>query len=129
MNGSLSGIALECADPEALAAFYSRLTGWPVVYSSPDWCSIGERRDAPLHLSFQRAPGHRPPVWPDPASSMQFHLHFRVDDLDAGEALVLEMGATKLDEQPGNRVFADPAGHPFCLCRRPQPSTVISSTG
>jgi catechol 2,3-dioxygenase-like lactoylglutathione lyase family enzyme len=116
--GRLSGIALECADPAALAGFYSRLTGWPVVYESPDWWSIGESRDAPLHLSFQRAPGHRPPVWPDPASSMQFHLHFRVDDLDDGEALVLAMGATKLDEQPGNRVFADPAGHPFCLCPR-----------
>ena len=119
VNGSLSGIALECPDPAALAGFYSRLTGWPVVYESPDWCSIGESRDAPLHLSFQRAPGHRPPVWPDPASSMQFHLHFRVDDLDDGEALVLAMGGTKLDEQPGNRVFADPAGHPFCLCPRP----------
>jgi catechol 2,3-dioxygenase-like lactoylglutathione lyase family enzyme len=123
MNGSLSGIALECADPEALAGFYSRLTGWPIVYTSEDWCSIGESRDAPLHLSFQRAPGHRPPVWPDPASSMQFHLHFRVDDLDAGEDLVLAMGGTKLDEQPGNRVFADPAGHPFCLGRRPQASS------
>jgi catechol 2,3-dioxygenase-like lactoylglutathione lyase family enzyme len=118
--GSLSGIALECADPAVLADFYSRLTGWPVVYESPDWWSIGESRDAPLHLSFQRAPGHRPPVWPDPASSMQFHLHFRVDDLDDGEALVLSMGGTKLDVQPGNRVFADPAGHPFCLCPRPR---------
>jgi hypothetical protein len=54
---------------------------------------------------------------------MQFHLHFRVDDLDAGEALVLSMGGTKLDEQPGNRVFADPAGHPFCLCPRPTSAT------
>jgi catechol 2,3-dioxygenase-like lactoylglutathione lyase family enzyme len=119
MNGSLSGIALECADPAALAEFYSRLTGWPIVYASPDWYSIGESRDAGLHLSFQRAPGHQPPTWPDPASSMQFHLHFRVDDLDAGEALVLGMGGTKLDVQPGNRVFADPAGHPFCLCPQP----------
>jgi len=116
---NLSGIALECADPAALAEFYSRLTGWPIVYANPDWYSVGESRDAALHLSFQRAPGHRPPTWPDPASSMQFHLHFRVDDLDAGEALVLAMGGTKLDVQPGNRVFADPAGHPFCLCPQP----------
>src|SRR3954471_17500273 len=116
----LSGIALECTAPAAPAAFYSRLSGCPMVYTSADWYSVGESRDTALHLSFQRAPGHRPPTWPDPASSMQFHLHFRVDDLDAGEALVLSMGGTKLDEQPGNRVFADPAGHPFCLCRRPQ---------
>jgi hypothetical protein len=29
--GQLSGVALECRDPAALAEFYSRLTGWPVV--------------------------------------------------------------------------------------------------
>ena len=36
----------------------------------------------------------------------------------AGEAAVLELGATKHDHQPGTsfRVFLDPAGHPFCLC-------------
>jgi hypothetical protein len=49
---------------------------------------------------------------------MQLHLHLRVDDLDAAERVVLEIGGTKLDDQPGretSRVYADPAGHPFCL--------------
>ena len=117
--GSLSGIALECPDPAALAEFYRHITGWPVVYASPDWYSLGPSRDASLHLSFQRAPGHRPPSWPDPASSMQLHLHFRVDDLDAAEATVVRLGARRLDHQTSpatHRVFADPAGHPFCLC-------------
>src|ERR671938_490999 len=80
--GQLSGIALECRDPLALARFYSALTGWPVVYTSDDWCSIGDEAQAAFHLSFQRSPGHTPPTWPDPASSMQFHLHVRVGDLD-----------------------------------------------
>ena len=39
-----------------------------------------------------------------------------VGDLDAGEARVLELGASRLDGGgPRFRVFADPAGHPFCL--------------
>jgi catechol 2,3-dioxygenase-like lactoylglutathione lyase family enzyme len=114
--GRLSGIALECLDPEALADFYSRLTGWPVVYAHPDWYSVGESEKASFHLSFQRAPGHQPPTWPDPASSMQLHLHFRVEDLEAAERVVLAMGGTKFDDPPGSsRVYADPAGHPFCL--------------
>lgn len=121
----LSSIALECPDPAALAAFYSAVTGWPIVYAAPDWYSIGPSEDAPLHLSFQLAPGHQPPTWPDPASSMQFHLHLRVDDLEEAERIVVELGATRLAGQPDLtrfRVLADPAGHPFCLCPRPRPA-------
>lgn len=117
--GRLSGVALECRDPAALADFYSRLTGWPVVFADPDWYSIGESEQAGFHLSFQRSPEHQRPTWPDPASSMQFHLHLRVDDLDAAERVVVELGGMKFAHQPSpdhSRVFADPAGHPFCLC-------------
>lgn len=121
-TGYLSGVALECRDPAALADFYRRLTGWPVVYQHPDWYSIGESEDARFHLSFQRAPGHQPPSWPDSASSMQLHLHFRVDDLDAAEKDLLVLGATKLANGPASdrtRVLSDPAGHPFCLVLAP----------
>lgn len=118
MIGRFSGIALECRDPRALAAFYRAITGWEVVYDGDNWVSLGESRDAQWHLSFQRSPCHQPPTWPDDASSMQFHLHFRVPNLDTAEREVLELGGTKLPHQPspeGSRVVADPAGHPFCL--------------
>jgi hypothetical protein len=39
-----------------------------------------------------------------------------VDDLPAASAAVLALGATAL---AGAGVFADPAGHPFCLILRP----------
>jgi Glyoxalase-like domain len=46
------------------------------------------------------------------------HLDVIVDDLDAAEAAVTELGATRHEHQPSTsfRVFLDPAGHPFCLC-------------
>ena len=68
-------------------------------------------------ICFQAAPAYSPPTWPDAVSSMQMHLDFDVDDLDATEARVLAAGATKYDIQPNDhcRVYADPAGHPFCL--------------
>ena len=44
------------------------------------------------------------------------HLDVMVDDLAAGDAEVLALGARPLG---GDHVFADPAGHPFCLIPRP----------
>ena len=118
-TASLSGVALECRDPQRLAAFYSALTGWPVVYDSPGWVSLGAHQDADWHLSFQRAPDHRAPVWPDSASSMQAHLHLRTSDVEATQRLAVSLGARVLDPGPPTPVLADPAGHPFCLCRAP----------
>ena len=49
---------------------------------------------------------------------MQMHLEFLVDDLEATGARVLAAGATRFDHQPNDDhcfVYADPAGHPFCL--------------
>jgi predicted enzyme related to lactoylglutathione lyase len=64
---------------------------------------------------------YRPPQWPGQESPQQMHLDFDVDDLEADERRVLELGATVLERtdqlRPGAswRVYADPAGHPFCL--------------
>ncbi|MFF0340060.1 VOC family protein [Kribbella sp. NPDC004875] len=66
----------------------------------------------------QVAPGEgamRPPRWRDGDRPTQIHLDVLVADLDAAEHAVLENGATKLEEFPGRRVYADPVGHPFCL--------------
>jgi catechol 2,3-dioxygenase-like lactoylglutathione lyase family enzyme len=117
---AMHAVVLECPDPGALADFYSRLLGWPVLHKDPDWVSLRESAEEGTRLSFQRAPDYRPPVWPDPASSMQFHLDVTVDDLDRAEEEVVTLGATKMDHQPSPddfRVFADPVGHLFCLCR------------
>ena len=72
--------------------------------------------DGQTRLSFQHAPDHQPPRWPDPAFPQQIHLDIHVDDIAATEAMVLTLGATRLPSaEPSFRVYADPAGHPFCL--------------
>jgi predicted enzyme related to lactoylglutathione lyase len=108
-------IVLDCPDPAALATFYGAMLDWKVDISS-DWAEV--RADYGQCISFQKVEGHRPPGWPDQDVPQQMHLDVVVDDLDAGEAAVLELGASKHDHQPGTsfRVFLDPAGHPFCLC-------------
>ena len=117
-TAKLGGFVLECPDPVKLAQFYSELLGWVVTESETEWATIRETTDPGPEISFQQAPGYQAPTWPDPASSMQYHIDFSVDDIDDAQAAALALGATVFDHQPGKtfRVFADPVGHPFCLC-------------
>ena len=116
MIGRLHHVVLDCADPAALAEFYAALLGLPVTYRSADWVVVSED-ETTSGLAFQLAPGHVPPAWPDPARSQQFHLDVMVDDPDAAAVAVLALGVRALDAD--RHVYADPAGHPFCLVRRP----------
>lgn len=110
-------VALDCADPLALASFYGAICGWEVddEENQDDWVVL--RSSVGATLAFQRVEGHRSPQWPGNVHPQQAHLDFDVADLDVGEAQVLALGARKAEVQPGEtfRVFLDPAGHPFCL--------------
>jgi len=126
-------VVLDCPDPKALAEFYGALLGWEVQPGGSDggdgdnadgddgeddgsWWSI--RADYGDSMAFQAVRGYRAPEWPGQEHPQQMHIDVVVDDLDAAEAAVLDLGATKHAHQPGTtfRVFLDPAGHPFCLC-------------
>ncbi|MFE1324433.1 VOC family protein [Streptomyces sp. NPDC058741] len=113
-------VVLDCHDPRALAAFYAGvLGGTPTVQNDgeDEWVDLKVPGGTPL--AFQAAPGYVPPRWPSPEHSQQFHLDLEVEDLDAAEQGVLALGATVLDAEDRERsfrVYADPAGHPFCLC-------------
>lgn len=109
-------VALDCPDLDAMTAFYSAITGWPVDRRDDDWVQLAA--DGNPTIAFQLAPDHQPPVWPSAERPQQAHIDFEVDDLNEGEARVLAIGARKAEKQPSPdsfRVFLDPAGHPFCL--------------
>ncbi len=115
MIGRLDTVVIDCPDPRALADFYCRLLGMHLVEDEGDWVTIRTDSDAP-GVAFQQVADFRPPQWPDPARPQQFHFDVRVDDIDAAEQRVLAAGATRLPGEGDDfRVFADPAGHPFCL--------------
>lgn len=115
----LGVVVLDCPDPRALAAFYAGVLGGTVeVEGEGEWVDL--KVPGGQSLAFQQAPGHEPPKWPAPGDSQQFHLDLTVEDLDAAEKGVLALGATPLDTENRSRsfrVYADPAGHPFCLCQ------------
>lgn len=113
--------ALDCPDPRALAAFYAAVLDWEVDPESDDeWVElIGPHGRT---LAFQRSEGYRPPEWPGTGHGQQLHLDFDVfaEQMDEAEAQVLALGATLLEGDDDGardwRVYADPVGHPFCLC-------------
>ena len=124
MIGRRHHVIVDCPDPAGLAQFYSELLGLPVTYRSEDFTVVAEN-DHTSGFGFQLAPDHQPPRWPDPQHPQQMHLDVMVDDLEDASRRVLDLGARPL--AGGDHVFADPAGHPFCLIRRPSWAPPIGS--
>ncbi|MER5442763.1 VOC family protein [Streptomyces sp. NPDC002790] len=113
----LGVVVLDCPRPRELAEFYAAVLGGSITGEEDGWVDV----TAPggHSLAFQQAPDHVAPAWPAPDASQQFHLDLTAEDLDAAEKEVLALGATVLDAADRSRswrVYADPAGHPFCLC-------------
>lgn len=123
----VSGPTLDAADPIALAEFYERLLGWPIVRregprpgnpATDGWAMLRSPA-GDMKIEVQWEPRYRAPVWPGTAGEqlMMMHLDVGVADLDAGMAWALAQGARVACEQPQPevRVMLDPEGHPFCL--------------
>ncbi|KAA9164908.1 VOC family protein [Amycolatopsis acidicola] len=110
-------VALDCPDPRRLAEFYAALLDWPEPESEEggEWVTVTGPNG--VQLAFQRVANYRAPEWPGQDVPQQLHLDLAVADLDAGEERAVKLGAKLLDKKPSTfRVFADPIGHPFCLC-------------
>jgi catechol 2,3-dioxygenase-like lactoylglutathione lyase family enzyme len=125
----VSAVSIGAPDPRALAAFYGRLLGWPVVNEEgprpgapPEdgWAQLRPpSADAGVTLNFEYEPDHVRPVWPSETGHQQImeHLDIFVDDLEAAVAWAVDAGAELAEYQPQKdvRVMLDPVGHPFCL--------------
>lgn len=123
---------IDTTEPRTLAEFYRKLLGY--VYrpgdeptgvgeaDDPDWLALtdtaGTRR-----LAFQQVDQLETTTWPSNEVPMQMHLDLTVRDsgeLERQRQRVEELGAIVLldrtnDEDEPLYVFADPAGHPFCI--------------
>ncbi|MFD1323554.1 VOC family protein [Micromonospora sonneratiae] len=118
--GDLIMVNLDSPDPQTHAEFYRRVLGWETTSSEDEYAMISNGTNS---IGFGRVEAYQPPQWPDESSGKRYHLDLYVDDLDKAEESCLALGAVKPDFQPGGqrwRVLLDPAGHPFCICPRPQ---------
>jgi hypothetical protein len=131
----LIATVLDAVDARALAEFWRQLLGYryragdePPAAGEPDpqaedWLAL-ENPAGGHRLAFQPVPSLAATTWPDPAVPQQLHLDMGVatiEDLAAQHGRALALGASVLADRHDDAdeplyVYADPAGHPFCLC-------------
>ncbi len=125
----LRQVVLDAVDARALAEFYRRLLGFSVRPGDPDdWVVLLD--EGVPRLAFQRVDTLPPPTWPSGPRPQMLHLDLTVEtvaELDEQHERAMSLGARLLadhadDPEEPLRVYADPAGHPFCLFVGPDPA-------
>jgi hypothetical protein len=131
---TLRSVVLDTTDTRGLAEFYRQLMGYeyrpgdePPPPGEPDprgrdWLVLVDPA-GPLRIAIQQVEELTPPTWPEDGVGQQLHLDLSVptvEDLVAQHERVLSMGARLLYDRFDNPVeplyvYADPAGHPFCI--------------
>jgi catechol 2,3-dioxygenase-like lactoylglutathione lyase family enzyme len=117
-------VTFDAADLAAESRFWAGVLGGEVD-DDGDWHMV--LVDGAPRIGVQLAPDHVPPAWPDGPAKQQIHLDLWVEDFAEAHEQVMALGATVLKPAAGNtsgddfQVYADPAGHPFCLCWLVQP--------
>ena len=112
-------VVFDAADLESESTFWAGVLD-DTVDAEDDWHMVIVD-DAP-RVGVQLAPNHVPPDWPEGTPEQQIHLDLWVEDFPSAHDRVMKLGAKVL--KPAERessddnfqVYADPAGHPFCLC-------------
>ncbi|MFD4251592.1 VOC family protein [Amycolatopsis thermoflava] len=119
-------VVLDCTDARQLAEFYRELLG--LVYrpgdedGDADWLVL-RTPDGRPQLAFQQVGTLPAATWPDGPVPQQLHLDLTVPtktDLQAQHERALRLGARLLRDRSDDPdeplyVYADPAGHPFCI--------------
>ncbi len=127
-------VVLDCTDARRLAEFYRLLLGLryrsgdqPPDTGEPDtagqdWLVLHDAA-GDARLAFQQVAVLPEVTWPEGPVPQQSHLDLTVPttaELDAQHERAMALGARLLDDRFDDpeeplRVYADPAGHPFCI--------------
>ncbi|MFJ6614007.1 VOC family protein [Streptomyces sp. NPDC091289] len=103
-------ITIDCADPQALAAWWAEALG--VEETPQDYDRFVVLAATPLVLGFQRVPEPR-------TVKNRVHIDFASPDRPADVERLAKLGATVVGEQSMQggswTVLRDPEGNEFCL--------------
>jgi catechol 2,3-dioxygenase-like lactoylglutathione lyase family enzyme len=113
-TGAVAAIVLDCADPAAIAPFWSAAMGWPVGHRTPNSVSLRRPDGTGPWLELLRVPDVK-------QAKLRVHLDvapFAGDDHAAEVARLIALGASTVDLGQGDvpwEVLADPEGSEFCV--------------
>ncbi len=113
-------IVFDAADVSIESAFWAAMFGGNVVGDDEEFHCVLDR-DGTWIIGVQHAANHVAPQWPDGFPEQQIHLDLHVEDPQRAHEEAVELGARLLQPAPtfaaeeGHQVYADPAGHPFCI--------------
>jgi hypothetical protein len=110
-------IVFDAADLCAESTFWAGMLEGTVFGDDSFHCVITAAGEWPVGV--QLSPDHVPPEWPDGAPQ-QVHVDLHVEDPRAAHEQAIGLGARllepgDLDAEEGHQVYADPAGHRFCI--------------
>lgn len=120
---TLTQLVFECDDAERSAVFWQHVLDLDPPYGETGWLTL--EWEPVGRFSFHRVEAYEPPAWPGHNGEQHTHFDLLVDDLDEASRTVERAGGVSLTDvqDPGPkawRVYADPAGHPFCLVTVPE---------
>jgi predicted enzyme related to lactoylglutathione lyase len=114
-TGPVAAILTDCADPAALARFWTGAAGWPVTHTEEQLAGLRSPAGVGPYLEFLRVPDRKTVknrIHPDVAP-------YRGEDPGAEVARLHAGGATLADVGQGDdvswTVLADPEGNEFCV--------------
>jgi len=116
MSSTIRHVTFDCADPRALARFWARVTGWPLLEEPApgyDEAAVGVASEGRPRLYFVAVPEGK-------TVKNRLHLDIVPDDRTQDEeiARLAGLGATVVsDQRPefGWVILADPEGNEFCV--------------
>jgi catechol 2,3-dioxygenase-like lactoylglutathione lyase family enzyme len=113
---TITTVTFDCLSPRSLAAFYEGLFGLSRrLTDEPERVVVDVEDDRFPNFAFQHAVFDAS-RWPDDAYPAQLHLDIRFEDgTGAAVERAERFGAIRLPKLADTEIFADPAGHPFCL--------------
>ncbi|GFZ96554.1 VOC family protein [Nesterenkonia alkaliphila] len=111
-------VVFDAADLHTESRFWAGVLDG-TVEAEEDWHTV--LVEGAPRIGVQLAPDHIRPQWPE-GQPQQVHLDLVVEEIEPAHERVMDLGAALLQPEAENdspnafRVYADPAGHPFCLC-------------